>query len=183
MPEVCLCQFKGLPALSIKVALNGWIFLMMKTSHGQEGFTLIEIVLVIAILGVLAAIAVPKFVDLSEGAHDAAAKAMHGGFSSAVNIIQAEWQARGSSSVSTSASGWPNGTGGPPMNITACQTVWTDILTSAPPSNLGYLAGADGWGIFGGGNFCFYIYQPDTTRPYHIIRYNVVTGLVEYLLI
>lgn len=53
----------------------------------------IEIVRVIAVLGVLAAIAVARFVDLSEGAHAAAAKAMHGGFSSAVKIIQAEWQA------------------------------------------------------------------------------------------
>ena len=183
MPVLSPCRLKGLPAMSINGALNEWICLMIKASHGQEGYTLIEIVLVIAILGVLAAVAVPKFVDLNEGAHDAVAKAMHGGFSSAVNIIQAEWQARGSSSVSTSASGWPNGSGGPPMNITACRTVWTDILTSAPPVNNGYLAGADGWGAFGGGNFCFYIYQPDTTRPYHIIRYNVSSGRVEYLLI
>jgi len=150
---------------------------------GQAGFTLIEIVFVIAILGILAAIAVPSFVDLSEDAHDATARATFGGFSSAVNLVQAEWQARGSSSVRTSGSGWPNGTGRPPMNMAACRSVWTDILTSAPPVNLGYLAGSDGWGAFGGGFLCFYIYQPDTPRPYHIIRYNVATGLVEYLLI
>ena len=156
---------------------------MMNTPHGQEGYTLIEIVFVIAILGILAAVAIPKFVDLSEEAHDASARATYGGFTSSVNIIQAEWQARGSSSVSTSATGWPNGTGGPPMNMAACRTVWTDVLTSAPPVNNGYLAGADGWGAFGGGLLCFYIYQPDTTRPYHIIRYNVSSGRVEYLLI
>ena len=36
--------------------------------HGQRGFTLIEIVIIIVTLGILAAVAVPKFVDLTDNA-------------------------------------------------------------------------------------------------------------------
>ncbi|MBK7546835.1 MAG: prepilin-type N-terminal cleavage/methylation domain-containing protein [Rhodoferax sp.] len=38
----------------------------------QRGFTLIELVMVIVILGVLAAVAIPKFVDLKSDARTAA---------------------------------------------------------------------------------------------------------------
>jgi MSHA pilin protein MshA len=56
----------------------------------QKGFTLIELVVVIVILGVLAATAAPKFIDLTSDARAAVVKGVQGSVNSAINIVYAK---------------------------------------------------------------------------------------------
>ena len=58
----------------------------MTMKRTQQGFTLIELVMVIVILGVLAATALPKFVDLKGDAVSAATQGVVGALSSAAAI-------------------------------------------------------------------------------------------------
>ena len=83
----------------------------------QAGFTLIELVIVIVILGLLAATALPKFADLTDEARGAALSGVAGDFRSAIAITHAQWLAEGSSGnirlqdgslVQMNASGWPD---------------------------------------------------------------------------
>jgi MSHA pilin protein MshA len=52
----------------------------------QAGFTMIELIVVIVILGVLAAVAMPKFVDVSSEAKAAALQGVAGAATSAMNV-------------------------------------------------------------------------------------------------
>ena len=67
-------------------------------NRSQQGFTIIELVIVIAILGILGAVALPKFADLSTDAKRASYQGMRDGFKSSVMIAHSKWLASGADS-------------------------------------------------------------------------------------
>ena len=71
----------------------------------QSGFTLIELVMVIVILGILAAFALPKFADLSGDAELASIQAAAGAVRSASGIARAAYLAGGSAGATVTLEG------------------------------------------------------------------------------
>jgi prepilin-type N-terminal cleavage/methylation domain-containing protein len=67
----------------------------------KSGFTLIELVIIIVVLGILAAIAIPKYQDITSDAQEAAARGALGGLRSAVTIYYAN------QAVKTGTATWP----------------------------------------------------------------------------
>ena len=71
----------------------------------QSGFTLIELVIVIVILGLLAATALPRFADLTGDAEEAAMDGIAGGVRSASAIVHAQALVDGAVNTSVSLEG------------------------------------------------------------------------------
>src|SRR3546814_13795608 len=58
----------------------------------HKGFTMIELVVVIAILGILAAVALPHFTDSAKDAHRASVRSAGGALTSAVSLARGQYE-------------------------------------------------------------------------------------------
>ncbi|WP_394244781.1 prepilin-type N-terminal cleavage/methylation domain-containing protein [Vibrio astriarenae] len=61
--------------------------------YQQHGFSLVELVVVIVVLGLLAVAALPRFLDITEEAKKASIEGVAGGYATGVLSARAQWEA------------------------------------------------------------------------------------------
>jgi MSHA pilin protein MshA len=121
----------------------------MRKINKQAGFTLIELIMVIVILGVLSAFALPRFADLGSQARIATINGAAGAMKAAANIAHAQQLANGASgstAVSLEGTSIAMSNGYPTLVsiVTAAQITAADfgyVDTTGVVSVLGTVAG------------------------------------------
>ncbi|WP_370280269.1 type II secretion system protein [Pontibacterium sp.] len=147
----------------------------------QAGFTIVELVVVIALLGILAAVALPRFLNVTDDAHAASVNGTGGALRSAVGLVKAqaiveETAANGTvnydnSNVTVNATRYPAAT-----DPDSCVDVWEGVLQAGAPTvstgnGTDYTAAWDG-----DDEQCDYTYNGAAG---HTIAYTPETGAVD----
>ncbi|AQS39943.1 prepilin-type N-terminal cleavage/methylation domain-containing protein [Shewanella psychrophila] len=117
------------------------------------GFTLIELVVVIIILGILAVIALPKFINIKQDAQVSTVQGTGGAFAAGIKLANLKWASKGHSGPVDNLQVYEDGTAGqldinlwgwpaqnyPPFeasprlnNTNDCMSVWLTVLQDAP---------------------------------------------------
>jgi len=111
----------------------------MKTVNKEKGFTIIELVVVILLLGILTATALPRFMDVTTEAHTAVNNGVQSALQASVMMFQASYVAKGEPASATVVTPYTSQTNafGFPVTLAAnanlltaaqCATIYGDLL-------------------------------------------------------
>lgn len=168
----------------------------LKVNANTRGFTLIEMVVVIALISILAAVALPRMLDTYDNAHEAAVFGAGGALASGVVLVRSQWVANGDSlavdavdgfgndDVATSSEGWPTDVGqGAGSNNSdvmdsseRCVRIWRGVLVANAPSVSASVAASSDYLVDTVNGNCRYLYRR-TDQGSNIV-YNARSGEV-----
>jgi MSHA pilin protein MshA len=103
----------------------------------QRGFTLIELVVVIVILGILAAFALPKFMGLEQQARIASLRALEGSLRSSAAMAHSLWMANGGAAINIEGTGITM-TNGYPDRVSIQNTLQTGTISNTAVGRFQY---------------------------------------------
>ncbi len=178
---------------------------MIQPLKKSKGYTLIELVVVVVLLGVLAAFALPRYVNISGKARTAVVSSTGGAFSSGLHVAKAQWELSkdndtfvdingdGRSITKFNQAGYPIGIsadgltalseisdGGVSGNDTCSQILHNIVKTSGvsiiPADESGKCNNGDFCAKAAGESKCTYTYR----RTKEKITYDAKTGEVTY---